>query len=236
MTAPVKIATNEYWEAVREHVNPTGSLWGTPEVGGIRDIRDYGGDWERWHRETPQRRELVNRYSWTITDPATVAFVVEHSAGRMVDPMAGSGWWAHVLAPFGVDVVCYDASPGDSTWHKGITLWVPITAAPAVESVPQHADRTLFLAWPPYDSPAGFDALSAYAGSRVIFTHEGDGGCIGDDQLFELLAAEWTEVASHTPVQWFGLHDRIDVYERATSGEAGERSDTPNPSDLGGTR
>lgn len=213
------VETNAYWDAVKDHVNPTGSLWRTPEVGGLRDIRDYGGDYDRWMRETPQRREHVRRYSWTITDPATVRFVALWSGSRMVDPMAGTGWWAHVLTPYGVDVACYDVAPGDNQWHKDTPLWVPVTAAPAVESVPQHADRTLFLSWPPYDSPAGHDALTAYAGSRVIFIHEGESGCVGDDALFDALAAGWDETADHVPVQWFGMHDRVTVYDRRPTGE-----------------
>lgn len=235
MTAPTEVTTNAYWEAVRGFVNPTGSLWGTPEVDPYRTMPRSSDDpaaYERWHRETPQRRDMVRRYSWTITDPASVAFVVEHSRGRLVDPMAGTGWWAHVLAEHGVDTVSSDIAPGDNQWHKGSPLWVPIETAPAAEAVAAHPDRTLFLSWPPYDSDAGLLALGSYKGSRAIVIHEGEGGCIGNDAMFDHLAAEWTEVASHVPVQWFGLHDRIDVYERNPSGEAGERSDTQNAVDL----
>lgn len=207
----VVTATNDYWDAVKDHINPTGSRWGTPEVGSP-PVRT--GDWDRWIQETPQRRDLVARYSWTITDPQTVAFVAEHACGRMVDPMAGTGWWAHVLTPHGVDTVCSDLAPGTNHWHDGHPLWVPVAAASAVDAVAAHPDRTLFLAWPPYDQPAGGDTVRAYRGGRLILTHEGEGGCVGDDDLFTELDTNWVEVADHIPVQWFGLHDRISVFDR----------------------
>lgn len=207
----VVTATNDYWDAVKDHINPTGSLWGTPEVG---SPLGRTGDWDRWMRETPQRHDLVRRYSWTITAPQTVAFVAEHASGRMVDPMAGTGWWSYVLAPHGVDTVCSDLGPGTNHWHQDQPLWVPVAAADAVDAVTAHPDRTLFLAWPPYDSSAGVDTVRAYRGARLILTHEGEGGCVGDDDLFTELAANWVEVADHVPVQWFGLHDRITVYNR----------------------
>lgn len=204
------ITTNAYWDAVKDHVNPTGSLWRTPEVGGIPADRDF----DRWVRETPQRRDLVRRYSWTITDPATVAFVAEHAHGRLLDPMAGTGWWGHLLAQHGVDVVCSDVDPGGNEWHNGQPLWVPVATADAVGAVAAHPDRVLFLSWPPYNQPAGVDTVRAYPGARVIAIHEGEGGCVGDDDLFAELATNWVEVAEHIPVQWFGMHDRVVAYDR----------------------
>lgn len=157
----------------------------------------------------------MKRYSWTITDPATVAFVAEHSRGRMVDPMAGTGWWGWLLAQVGVDVVSYDLEPGGNHWHEGQPLHADVRALDGVEAVVLHSDRTLFLAWPPYDKPTGVDILRAYRGDRAVVIGEGEGGCTGDDALFAELRRRWTEVASHTPVQWFGLHDVVTVYDRS---------------------
>lgn len=200
-------ATNAYWDAVKDHVNPTGSLWRTPEVYG------YGPG-------KPDRHEHVRRYSWTITAPATVGFVAEHAGPRLVDPMAGTGWWAHLLTQAGVDVVAYDLGPGANDWHKGAPLHHRVEEADGVDAVTMHADRALLLAWPPYDDPAGARIVRAYGGSRVIYIGEGDFGCTGDDDLHELLAKEWREVADHVPVQWFGMHDRITVFERAEAPDA----------------
>lgn len=193
--------TNAYWDAVKDHVNPTGSLWRTPEVYG------YGAG-------KPSRCDHVKQYSWTITDPATVAFVVEHAGPRLIDPMAGTGWWAYLLGQSGMDVVASDVAPCANQWCD-TTLYVPVAEVDGAEAVANHADRTLLLSWPPYDSPDGAAIVRAYPGDRVIYIGEGDGGCTGDDDLHELLRTEWREVAGHVPVQWFGMHDRVTVYDRA---------------------
>jgi hypothetical protein len=212
--------TNAYWEAVRDHVDPTGSLWRTPEVGGLGKYRTPGGlaDVERWHQESPSRHDLVERYSWTITDPATVAFVVEHAAPRVVDPMAGSGWWAMLLAEAGLDVVAYDLTPAgpENKWHKVGVRHASVLRGDAVETVAVRSHRTLLLSWPPY----GFDAcpiLAAYSGDRIVYIGEDWGGCCADDGFFEDLGKAWTKVAEHVPVQWSGIHDIVHVYERGAS-------------------
>jgi hypothetical protein len=192
--------TNAYWNAVKDHINPTGSLWRTPEVYG------YGPG-------EPSRHELTKQYSWTITDPSVVSFVVQQAGPRVVDPMAGTGWWAYLLGQFGCDVVASDKAPAANQWC-GPALHVPVAEVDGAEAVTAHADRTLLLSWPPYDDPAGARIVRAYGGDRIVYIGEGDGGCCGDDDLHALLAKEWTEVASFVPVQWFGMHDVVTVYTR----------------------
>lgn len=73
---------NPYWDAVKDHVtdNP---IWGGREVGDLAHVEVFR-----------LRHELTDRYAWSITAPETVAFVAEYSQGRIVDPIAGSGYWA----------------------------------------------------------------------------------------------------------------------------------------------
>jgi hypothetical protein len=205
----VNALDNPMWDALRDHAKPSAYDWdgGAFQVGGI-------GDWLPLER----RSDLVGRYAWTITDPATVAFVARHTGPKVIDPMAGSGYWAHLLRQLGVDVLASDETPptGEANnWHRTGVQHVEVGRADAVEAVAAHgADRALLLAWPPYDSPIGADTLAAFPGDRVIFIGESEGGCTGDDRLFALFAEEWTEVASHRPVQFMGLHDFITVYDR----------------------
>ena len=194
---------NPYWDLLKDHVNPTGSLWRTPEV-----------DWSAGVR----RSDLVREFSWTITDPDTVAFVAEHSRGRMVDPMAGTGYWAWVLAQCGVDVLCYDLNPPDAShennhWHRNQAAHTYVAQLPAVDSVALHADRTLLLSWPPYGFE-GATILDAYHGDRVVYVGESEGGCCGDDAMFDRFSDDWEPVAEWVPVQWLGMHDVVKVYDR----------------------
>lgn len=211
------IIDNPYWDLVKDRIDQTGSLWRTPTVDGYRSSRapaDFIESFRTLHEAGLDRRSLVKRFSWTITDPETLTFVAEHSGGRLVDPMAGTGWWGWLLAQLGIDVAAYDIAPGTNTYHEGVPLYCTVEKLDGAEAVKLHADRTLFLSWPPMDD-AGTRILRAYKGSRVIFIGESEGGCTGDEELFEVLAKHWAEAASRVPVQWNGLHDVVTVYERA---------------------
>lgn len=161
----------------------------------------------------PDRGEHVRRFSWSVTDPESLSFVACYSRGALVDPMAGTGYWAYVLGQLGVDVACYDAAPHTNHWHRRAPLWIPITRGRAEVVVDKHPDRVLFLSWPPYADPSACRTLTEYRGDRLIYIGEHD-GCTGDGDFHDLLEAQWTEVDSHRPVQWWGLHDWITVYER----------------------
>jgi hypothetical protein len=221
---------NPYWQTVRKLEGDDLSLkyehrW---ELRGF-DVKD----------PAVSRKELVKPYSWAITDPAAVAFVVEHCGPRVVEVGAGTGYWAWQLSQRGVDVVAYDKAPPDmepNDWHchryddvrpvGTRETWHPVLRGdgPSVSAV--HSDRTLFLCWPPYGDEMAADTLAAYSGDRLVYIGEGYGGCTGDGRFHAMLGdrydedepqyppASWREVATHRPVQWWGLHDWISVYER----------------------
>lgn len=200
---------NPYWDAVKDHVE-TGHLFGeTQQVqrwnfsGGKLSIDGY-----------PQRDEWVHNCSWTITDPDSIEFVAKYAQEGLVDPMAGTGYWAYVLGQLGVDVVCYDKAPGDNEWHIDGKTHVDMTAMNGWDSVALHQDRTLLLSWPPYDEDVGTRILAAYQGQRVIYMGEGVGGCTGDSDMHDQLDQWWHALDERVPVQWEGLHDRITIYER----------------------
>lgn len=52
----------------------------------------------------------------------------------------------------------------------------------------------------------------SFRGNPVV--GDGPGGATGDDRLHRILETDWTEVDSCEPVQWWGQHDRVTVYER----------------------
>jgi hypothetical protein len=202
---------NPFWEAVKDCVDAD-SLRGNAVVGEFRLDRTV----EESMARLPNRQRLVRKYCWTIPDPETVAFVAKHAQGGLVDPIAGTGYWAHLLGQVGVDVVCYDLNPGTALltngWH-GDDLYAEICAKDCAEAAALHPDRTLFLSWPPYEQDVGTRILMAYKGNRVIYIGEGQGGT-GNAELRLTLDTDWTEVESRQPVQWWGIHDRVTVYQR----------------------
>ncbi len=199
--------TNAYWDAV-QHQLADDDHWG-PCVGSLPYIK----------RGELLRHDMTSLYSWTVTDPATVAFVAGHCGPRVLDPLAGSGWWAFLLGKLGVDVLASDAAlPGEpeNVWHTEGVLHCPVDRADAIQAASERGSgRTLLLSWPPYGSDIGERLLAARAWSRVVYVGEGPGGCCGDDGMFEAFAVGFVEVARHQPVQWWGLHDEVVVYDRS---------------------
>lgn len=204
---------NPFWEAVQGFVEAD-TLRGNPVVGEFRLDRSVAESMAR----LPNRQLLVRKYCWTIPDPDTVAFVAGHAEGGLVDPMAGTGYWAYLLAQLGVDVVCYDLNPGAplvaNGWH-GEDLYADIHTKEAAEAAALHPGRTLFLSWPPHGQDVGARVLSAFTGQRVIYVGDRRGGATGDDAMHSLLETQWRELDARQPVQWWGQHDFVIVYARA---------------------
>lgn len=204
---------NPYWEQVKDLVEPTG--WnGALEIGSLHSKQDI--HLNAW----TVRAACSTKYAWTVTSEESVDFVAEHAGGKLIDPLAGTGYWCYLLAQSGVDCVAYDLNPPKvgldaNHWHSDTGTWFPVMTADAVEAVQvAGADRTLLLAWPPNADELAHDVLTAYRGNRVIFIGEGQGGCTGDEDFFSVLDKEWTEVASHLPVRFWGIHDGIQVFDR----------------------
>ena len=202
MTTTENETANPYWDEIRNHLGP--SLFGN----GIEI---------NWldHPSPLRRHDYVTRYAWTATDPPSVEFVAQHSQGRIVDRMAGTGYWAMILAAHGVDVVASDLNHCGAPYHEGSTPWYPIGTSDGATASAAHPDRTLLLSWPPYGEPVGADILAAYTGSRVIYIGETGSGCCGDEDLFDALGRDWLMIAEHIPMQWAGMHAYLQVYDRA---------------------
>src|SRR6201999_1923172 len=164
---------------------------GNPVVGEYRLDRSI----EESMARAPNRQLLVRKYCWTIPDPDTVEFVAQHARGGLVDPIAGTGYWAYLLAQVGVDVVCYDLNPGAALhvngWHSE-DLHAGVRALDCVEAVALHPDRTLLLSWPPHGQAVGARTLTAYKGERVIYIGEGRGGATGDEEMHQILEKDWS--------------------------------------------
>lgn len=226
---------NDYWAAVRPHVYPNPIRPGL-EAGGLSPDDGWGLLSGCHMIGSAQRLRWCSRWSWTITDPLTVKAVASFCGPRVVDPLAGSGWWAHLLAGAGVDVVAADATPpvpgmdvDGNLWHPCGTRHHPIVAADARITAAAHgAERTLLLSWPPRGGDnIGGAVLDAYTGPRVVYLGELDpAGVSGDPDLFAALARDWVQVDGWLPVQWAGLRDVVVVYDR--------RTDTADPGAGGG--
>ena len=174
----------------------------------------------------PSRFELTHRYAWAVPDPATLAFVAAHCGPRVVEVGAGTGYWAWQLAQLGADVAAYDTHPPDRGGSYFHSPWDPehgptMAARPLFHPVRRggparalaHPDRTLLLCWPPPADPMARRTLACYQGDRLVLI--ADEPCCGDERFYAQLDRWWEQVDEHRPVQWFGIKDRVTVYDRA---------------------
>ncbi len=182
------------------------------------------------------RFDMVPRAAWALPDPDALAYVARQLAPRAVEMGAGAGYWAWQMRLRGVDMLAYDMTPPQSgRYNPFLTRFErdkksgrdrPIyeayasytlveEARPAILAA--HADRTLFLCWPPYKEPMAHGALRTYGdagGRKVVYIGEPEGGACADNDFFVLLESAWEEVDDHPIAQWPGIHDHIYVYER----------------------
>lgn len=187
------------WRAWRAWMTDTRSNW-------------VNFDMVSWREVTPARHRACNRWSWAVPNPAAITVLA--GLGPIVEVGAGTGYWARLITDAGGDIIAYDRTPpfehpgvdparprflcdewpeGVNRFHPHARLWFDVREGDGVAAAAVHADRTLFLCWPPYDDPFGADAVRAYhaaGGRRVAYVGEGASGCTGDAELHALLGFE----------------------------------------------
>lgn len=152
------------------------------------------------------RRQLVWAFAWAVPASEAVAEIVSH--GPLIEVGAGTGYWAWLLRQAGADIVAYDRAVEAPPFWSEVSLGGP-------ERVAEHADRTLFLCWPPMGEPLAADCLSVYRGERVLSIGErGEAARTGDARFRELLARDFAEERQLGLPCWPGFTDCLTVYQR----------------------
>lgn len=212
---------NPYWDLVTAKGVSYSDVWDAWVVGhsfGSRPIESMSdSDFIEIGAASMWRLEQINRFCFTIPSPDTVAFIARHAGPRVLDPMAGTGYWAWLLTQHGIDVLAYDLNPPSrrgNFYHTLGTTYAQVHRGYGPWTTKHRGrDRTLLLSWPPIKDPIGAQILASYRGSRVIYIGE-IGGCCGDDHLFDLLHDHFTPIAHHIPVQYESVHDVVVICDR----------------------
>jgi hypothetical protein len=185
---------NPYWELLRHMPWVDDLPWRGRTVYGFAD--QVGID----------RGAFTTTYAWSIPSPGDIAWIAGLLDGRAVVEL-------------------------DSLWPGApIPAWPAAVAGQPFERPPvrgdasaagEHPDRALFMSWPNYSEPWAAHALAAYQGDLFIYVGEGEGGCCADDDFFNLLRAEWSEVGdSPHHHSWYGINCWLTAYRRTTPGGA----------------
>lgn len=165
-----------------------------------------------------RRAQLTAKYSWTITDPGTFDFVRAHCPNRLLDPLAGTGYWAYLLGQVGVEVFASDLRPPHpesdlNIWHAMVEQHVLVKEENAAEAmIISEPGDTLLLSWPPA-SPVAEETLKAFRGNQMIYIGETSSTC-ASAEFWALVAVNWHAIGGHTPVQFEHMHDHVTVWSR----------------------
>ncbi len=184
----------------------------------VKQIKESGISQKNFFDSSPMstyhdhRRHL---YAWAVPTPEIIKYIAKFSP--IVEIGAGTGYWAALLRQEGAKVYAYDKNPpkGDTKNHWAQNAWAYTHVAKGTEiNSATHTDCTLFLCWPPMGEMA-FQSLRHYKGERVIYIGEWRGGATADDDFFDALDKDWTEINTLRIPQWLGLYDYLVTYERA---------------------
>ena len=177
--------------------------------------RIVGPDDSSYHNRSiyEGRENGIHNYSFAI--PTDAALDVISKYAPIIEMGSGSGYWAHLLRQKGVDIMAYDKYPPTSVknpWRITKTWTGVLYGRPP--KLKKHTNRSLFICWPPYNTPMGTECLKHYRGRHFIYIGESHYGCTGDDEFHQILEKEWDEIEEVRLPTWPAIHDYLVVYLR----------------------
>jgi len=162
-----------------------------------------------------QRDRLRAKYAYAV--PTGKAIEATAFFTPLVEPFAGTGYWASLLRRSGADVRASDLwVPNGSLDHEyfpGERTWTIVQEMDACASVRKYPDRTLFMCFPPPYGEA-YDCLQAYTGSHVIYVGDQDWLYTGGAELQGALQQTFTKVRTVELPSWRGEKTELTIWSR----------------------
>lgn len=187
------VINNPYWEEVRD----------------VIAVKFPFGGHEGMMTAYRRREELRKNYAYSITSPTVLEEISKFPFPnkKIVEIGAGSGYWAHMLTQYGMEVKAFD----DKSWKFDKSFYKVELGGPL--SASEFPDHTLMLCWPPYGTPMAADCVKYYTGDYLIYLGEGTGGCTGDDDFHEALY-QWEVCKAMSNSSYEGIHDQFYIFKR----------------------
>lgn len=188
----------------------------------------YAESFDAFWANAKQSEEYVNSYTPRLEHVCKFSFAVPSDdairallgLGPIFDPMAGTGYWAHVLEKAGADVVAYDIDPyrpykPETGERLELGRWCEVKQGDCEQVAESHGDRAMLLVWPPYHNDAGERALKGHqrsGGTVVAYVGEEEHGCTGTPAFHEMLAEQYELVQRVGVKKWESIWDALFIY------------------------
>jgi hypothetical protein len=176
---------------------------------------DLAGGKRRGMEGFLSRERCVKKYGFAI--PTIEALRAIMYLGPVLEVGAGSGYWAYEMRKLGGDVVATepDVLANDpEALVRWRAKWTEVEKLTALEALAKYPERVLFMCWPSYADEWSGVALEAYKGNVFALVAEDSYGCVGGENLWKEIYANWEEVQHIAIPQWEGIHDRLCIYRR----------------------
>ena len=168
-------------------------------------------------RDYMSRGNFTSKYAWAIPSENAILGIKEFikDKGHILEVGAGLGLWASLLQMVGLQVI-----PTDGFCSHELEKSTPQTRFTHVEhldgikAIQMYKTPCLFMCWPSYGSPFATNCLKEFQGEYLIYIGEGQDGCTADNDFFEILENSWTSVERIDIRRWWGIWDRIEIYQR----------------------
>ena len=188
-------------------------------------------DWEdHWSlmsidfvEQIARRQSFIKKFSYAVPTELAINKIIDFSAGSIVEIGAGKGLWAYLIELAGGKIRATDLHTSenrilDSNPYpllcEAKTTWTNVQQTDAAQAVTNTIEQTLLTIWPCYKGAWAGRALQAFAGQRIIYIGEGEGGCTADDEFHNILKEKWNLIDDIAIPQWPAIHDSMYLYSR----------------------
>jgi hypothetical protein len=153
------------------------------------------------------RKKLIWAYSWAIPSPEAIEEIARHSP--LLEMGAGTGYWGWLLRQAGAKINCWDSNPGAGPHWSEVEYGTP----EMMGELPDLAERTLLLVWPPLNEPMAEEALAHFTGRSVIYIGEWRGRT-GSGRFHDRLESEYHLDRTIEIPRWPGFVDEARMFSR----------------------
>jgi hypothetical protein len=175
-----------------------------------------------WERQYTLRQTYVELYGWSIPRGGLIRLIRRRAGnvGNVIIPIAGLGFVPFLLTSFvSRDGTYFPASrviATDIEPHRDAYCTIRQEDGVVTAGNSTSLD-TMVISWAPYASPLGVQMVRAFNGHTIIVIGEGRDGCTANNDFFDELATNWTQVQLNSDTliyTWPTIHDEVTVYTR----------------------